>query len=91
MCIDYKSLSDMTIKDKFPIPAIDELFDELYGSRWYSKFDLRSGYHQIRVHKPDISKAAFKTNTCHFEFLVMPFGLTNAPSIVDIRNFVYIF
>ncbi|CAN6446845.1 unnamed protein product [Victoria cruziana] len=90
LCIDYRMLNQATVKNKYPLPRIDDLLYQLTGSSIFSKIDLRSGYHQVHINKADVPKATFRNRYGHFEFLVLPFALTNAPAVfMDMMHMVF--
>ena len=90
LCIDYRELNKVPVKNKYPLPRIDDLFDQLQGAQYFSKIDLRSGYHQLLIREADVSKTAFCARYGHYEFLVMSFSLINAPAaFMDLMNRVF--
>jgi hypothetical protein len=91
MCVDYRSLNDVTVKNKYPLPHIEDLFDHMRGARVFSKIDLRSGYHQMKIRPSDFPKTDFSTRYSLYEFTFMSFGLTNAPAyFMDQKNKVFV-
>jgi hypothetical protein len=100
LCIDFQQLNKVTIKNKYPLPRIDDLFDQLKGAKIFSKIDLKSRYHRVRIKDEDISKTAFRARYGHYEFIVVSFGLSNTPVVFmclmngvfrDYENFVIVF
>jgi hypothetical protein len=90
MCVDYRSLNDVTVKNKYPLPRIEDLFDQMRGAKVFSKIDLRSGYHQMKIRPSDIPKTILSTRYGIYEFTVMSFGLTKTPAyFVDLKNKVF--